>query len=465
MDESRWKFNKNLNRVFTKFYSPILFILSILVYFFGIYNLALLLFFASFLFFYTTINKEEDWNENPLRINAMLFMLFHILFWIRCLIAINYTTFEKYPFIPYMINLEASSKAIYVYITMTFVYFISFYKGFSFLKRKKSLNEKYKINQDYTALIGIIIVLLALTYYLLSNLKIPIPIVLQYLGSNLESFLPLFWCLFAILILEPDKKRHKILGIIGFVISTIMGVIILNKIKMRGILLTQIIVILIVYLSLKKINVKIIIRLFLIAIILLILFGAITEIKFVNTYNLDETPRVQKYIDDLIYRLANVQVEADCVSQPKYISYLSNKKGLIIYEILGGLPLGGTFLSFLKEEASLDMQINWLHAGSKVNSSSNVPLFTSLEFGFNLNIAIIVAIIFGFFHGNIFKRISLWRFKYSWIIGTSLFIDVALSGIRRNFIFGVLVDILLYILILRIVTYRVNTTELEEKYN
>lgn len=441
--------------------SFIMFLVSLLLNTFDNYNLAVTCLFISFFVFYYVIRKDNDWHDNPLKITVLVFMILHLMFWLRCLIVVKYPTVVNYDFYSYLIQVEDVPQAIYKYLMMTYLYFYSVYLGYRISNVNNRIRkETYRLNPKYVIVLGIVITSVAGYYYLSANLGLKIPTVIQYIGSNMERFFYLFWCLFAIILLSSQRKYYKFLAFFGFFISTIMGIVVLIQIRMRFILLMQIICAFMVYLHIRKVNFKTMTKLCTILIAVILMFGFISDIKFDRTSGTNQISLgIITSFDEMIARSSNAQVETFCVSSPeKYGYFIASKKSLIIYEILGGLPFANVFFSSLNDEASLDMQVNWVHAGQRVQSSFNVPLFTSLEYGFSLPIAIIVALFGGILHGFVIKKTVHLPFQYSWVISTSIFVRIAFGGVRREDLFGILVDIIMYIIIMRIVSVRVKHT-------
>jgi hypothetical protein len=390
-------------------------------------------------------------NDNPLIYISMIFMFSHLLYGVRLYLAFFFPEIlDNVFFGDYLIKPDNFSIGFYKYVLKTFLYFIFFYLGFSLFNYKTNKKYYYYLNLKRNFFFGIIIIISSIYIYILNNLNIYIPSIIIYVITNIQRYLMPFWYIISLFVISK-KFQNKITSIIMLIISILAGILSFYFLNQRYMLFMLFFIFFIVYIKQSKINFKKILNLVFIFLLIFIIFGITTSIKFsVPTESIMDLNFLENTYGSIINRLANAQAEIYMTLDEGYIFLLKNNQNQIIYDILGALPFFGTLFEPLNSgPATIDMQVNWLHAGERVNSSINVPLVTSLEYGFNFLVFIIFILLTGLFHGALIRYINEKNIEYSWIFSYALITPIAVSGITRGMVFGLLTNFIFYLILIK----------------
>ena len=185
------------------------------------------------------------------------------------------------------------------------------------------------------------------------------------------------------------------------------------------------------------------------------IFVGVTEIKTERTEASEKSTDVAAFADALMIRGASFHTDAILIDRPGLREMFVEQRPELLKEFLSGIPMSGLITNQLVKPAKyFDMQFTWLVEQGYVESSDFVSAFTSLEYAYGVTAMVIGAIVFGFLHGKFFQFAAQRPNDWNWIAVQAIVLPIALHGLQRSDLLGIMCNSLLYVAVLRLLRDR-----------
>ena len=297
--------------------------------------------------------------------------------------------------------------------------------------------------------LSMLLAILSYSYYIANNLRLIQNKLIIYIWSNFQRYCYFAWFVFGYMFLGYKDKKVRVRGLIGMGMSFLFGLGAFALLQMRFLLLYQFFIIGLVGVVLSERGLRSLIRpkvLFL-GLLVFVAFYVSTVLKFGIAKNgqIFNFRFIGIVLDQLIMRVSSSFTEMLALSNTAYGEYFASSRDQMLYEVLGGLPFGGTVFSSYSTGVTIDMYTNWIHSNAVVDSSFNVPLTTMIYYVYGNIISSIVLFCIGAGHAILFKLVSSFKHSpVSWGIVLILQVQFAFEGLRRENILGIVNDIIFY---------------------
>lgn len=457
-----------MNKPLFNFIIIILFVLSTYLYYNNYYNWSIFLTLGNLLLIYFTEKKikadKSKWLAHPIRLLLPLFIISQSLMYLFFLLSeiINvdgYVVPSSYLFDDYYIP---EGFAGFLLLHSIFIYGLSV--SFKPKSDNGNLVKSYDFANNNIYIIMIMVVLISLVDYIyIYTPLISLPAGISHILQLFSRLRPLF-AIFIVNHLWNKKSKYSLIILFVFIIVYFyLGFLSVSLTGMRQLLFEICIILLIVYLTIKRSNffrISSFLKYAAVFIIFLYIFNLASNLKFDNRTEYSGeliTHRILNSLYDIAFRGSGYVGDMTALSKSQSFGMIKNNSNIIFSEILNGIPLGSLVFNLEKKSKySFNMLFYWSYSPVGF-SSAYISGPSSLLFLYGMLIILPVMLFVGIIHGKtinwVYKNLNLPQ----WVVIQSFYLLFFLFGLQRVDLIGLPVYLVIATLILNIMISKDNS--------
>jgi hypothetical protein len=404
-----------------------------------------------------TGRQRHVWLAHPLRIALPCFVVFQLLLWLRCLVAAQLAEMTAYRLEYIGFEMDAAPQACAEYLLLHYPYFALLALGFTVAAGGQAPRITRRILPGRALwLAGALFIVGSTGFLLMYQRESEWPISLQYVVSAVRRFSHLAILLLCLIAVAGPAVRQRRTAAALYALGLAVSIGALIETKMRFIVLEPVLILALAYASLVTVRLSSALKLAAGVLILLAAFNLATAVKRGEEQaGLSILDTMIASADRLVTRGASFQADAMTVGSDSVQALYVERSPLILREIFGVIPFSGlVFHTPFSVRESFDMIFYWIRAQRFDAVSIFVAGLTSLRFGFGFWVALLASLAAGLAHGCVTGRATRLGIEHGWIVNQALMFPIALNGLAKGDLVGVLVRVLLFQLLLLCVAGR-----------
>lgn len=397
------------------------------------------------------------WRNHPLQAWIPIFLTFQLLGWIRDEIALRSQDFVTYTWTWLGYSMESAAPGCALYLLTHLLYFFVLHLAYH---PSRTIAPAATVDRQRAALLAHPILLVSVVAFLFTyGHQAEFTGLLFYITTNIDRFRMLFVLLLAVVALERGARSRFLRGAAWALhaVYFALGIAVVSVTKMRFYVLEQTAALAAVWFEQRRRRISplaLIGSVFTLA-TLGFVFMLVTQLKTERSQSEDTPTEVAGFADALMTRGASFHSDAILVDNPSLRGLFQEQRPELIKEFLSGIPMSGLITNqFIPTIRYFDMQFTWAVTGSYVESSDFVSAFTSVQYTFGGWAVVLAAILFGWLHGKVFQFAAMRPNDCSWVATQAIVLPIALHGLQRSDLLGIVFNTLLYVVALRMLQAR-----------
>jgi hypothetical protein len=397
-------------------------------------------------------HDRQRWLANPLRLALPIFTTIQALFWFRCLVATGDILVLEYRFQWVGYLPQTATPACAQYLLMHFPYFLAMHFGFQTARSRPQEVMRSFAGKMALAVSAPVLILNSVGFVGTYG-KAYVPALIGYAVTTAGRLTYLCWMLVTVVMLTAGDTAHRQLARLLYAVIFAVDLVAVSLTGMRYLLIDQLVAALMTWFSMRRISPRSVIVGAVCGGVGLVLWTIATDLKTSHTVQELSPARTADSLDGIVARAASFHADAVAISSDRMQAYFVEQRGLIIVDILGGIPFSGVIGNRVTGgSSSFDMGFHQVLVGAPIESSFLVPVLTALRYGFGAAPALLAAVLAGWLLGYVSAYLYQPGVSMGWLIQQSVMLPISVYGLAKADLFRPVVNMILCHWMFRIVT-------------